>query len=265
MVTKGSYTIDGFADPQLEMDRLKRQAQAVVALESAVLKESGLSERDRILELGCGPGYVSDLLVRLASQGSLVAVDNNGALLAQVLSSISQPPEGGVCPVLARGDNLPLREQSIDFAYARFLLQHVPAPELIIKEAFRVLAAGGRLCVVDSDDGLVVSYPGDPRLTAVLEGAQTAQTGSGGDRLVGRKLYSMLHRAGFRQVEARILSLTSSQIPFEVLFNILFGFKASLAGKVAEMRVLYDELKPKVEAGDFLLAGGVFIVTGIKD
>lgn len=264
MVVKGSYTIGSFADPQGEMDRLKSQANAVMALESSVLRESGLSERDRVLELGCGPGFVSDLLASIASQGSLVAVDNNSKLLGLVRSNITHPPAGGVYPVLARGDRLPLQERSVDFAYARFLLQHVPAPEAVIEEALRILAPGGRLCVIDSDDGLVVNYPQDQRLMDVLDAALAAQTESGGDRLIGRKLYSMLHHAGFERVQAKILSLTSSQIPFEVLFNILFGFKASLAGKAAEMRALYDELKPRAEGGEFLLAGGVFIVTGIK-
>jgi len=263
-MSTGSYNFDLLNDPVFQAERLRQQAEAVRSIEAGILRSAGIQSGHDVLELGCGPGFVSDLLAELASEGSLSVVEPSATLLAQVANNVRNKPAGGLYPIQAFGDNLPVPDDSIDFSYARFVLQHIPQPGTVISEIYRTMRSGGHFCAVDSDDGLVVFYPEEPRVTQLLRTAQTMQAEKGGDRFIGRKLQSMMIKAGFANVKSRILALTSSELPFDVLFNILLGYKASLLGDAIDIKQLFDDLSQEVMGGRQLIAGGVFIVTGEK-
>lgn len=260
----GSYHFEALGNADFQAQRLAQQAQATRAIEQNILRAAGLQEDHDVLEIGSGPGHVSDLLAALAPLGSLHAVEPSETLASQIKSQVRTAPARGLFVHQTTGDALPLPDQSIDFAYARFVLQHLPDVSAVLTEVRRVLRPGGRLCLVDSDDGLVIIHPEEPRLSQILAQAQQAQASQGGDRFIGRKLQSLLLANGFSDARSRIASLTSTELPFSVLFNILFGYKASHMGHDLDFRALADSLVDEVKSGQRLIAAGVFIVTGAK-
>lgn len=263
-MSTGSYDFETLNDTGFQTERLRQQAQAVRSIEVGILRSAGIQPGHDVLELGCGPGFVSDLLAELAPEGSLYVVEPSTTLLSQVEGNVRNKPARGLFQIQAYGDRLPMLDSSIDFSYARFVLQHIPQPETVISEIHRVMRPGGHFCAVDSDDGLVVFYPEDPRVNQVLHMAQITQVAKGGDRFIGRKLPNMMTEAGFVNVKSHILALTSSELPFDVLFNILLGYKASLLGDAIDIKQLFQDLSDQVANGRQLVAGGVFIVTGEK-
>lgn len=263
-MSMGSYNFETLNDADFQAERLRQQAQAVRGIEAGILRSAGIQPGHDILELGCGPGFVSDLLAELAPDGSLTVVEPSPVLLAQVENNVCKKPARGLFQIQAYGDCLPIPDSGIDFSYARFVLQHIPQPEKVVSEIYRVMRSGGRFCAVDSDDGLVIFHPEDPRVSQLLHSAQTAQSKKGGDRFIGRKLPNMMTEAGFINIKSHILALTSSELPFNVLFNILLGYKASLLGDAIDIKQLFQDLSEQVESGHQLVAGGVFIVTGEK-
>ncbi len=263
-MSTGSYDFDTLNDTAFQAERLRQQALAVRTIESSLLRAAGLQSSHDVLEIGSGPGFVSDLLAELASEGSLHAVEPSATLLGQVRGNVSKPPKGGLFTHQAFGNDLPLAEASIDFAYARFVLQHVAGAQAVVDEVHRVLRPGGRFCAVDSDDGLVIFHPQEERVQQLMQKAQAIQQEQGGDRFIGRKIPEMMHAAGFARVTTRIVSLTSSELPFAVLFNILLGYKASLLGADVDMARLHQDLAAEVAAGRRLIAAGVFVVSGEK-
>ncbi|MDO9190506.1 MAG: methyltransferase domain-containing protein [Sulfurimicrobium sp.] len=263
-MSTGSYNFETLNDSDFQAERLRQQAEAVRGMEIGILRSAGIQSGHDVLELGCGPGFVSDLLAELAPEGSLTVVEPSPILLAQVADNIRNKPARGLLRIQAYGDCLPIPEASMDFSYARFVLQHIPQPETVISEIHRTLRSGGRFCVVDSDDGLVVFYPEDPRVNQLLRTAQTTQAEKGGDRFIGRKLPNMMAKAGFVNINSRVLALTSSELPFNVLFNILLGYKASLLSDAIDIKQLFQDLSEQVASGCQLIAGGVFIITGEK-
>lgn len=263
-MSTGSYNFETLSDAGFQTERLRQQAQAVRGIEAGILRSAGIQPGNDVLELGCGPGFVTDLLAELAPEGSLYAVEPSPTLLAQVEGNVRNKPARGLFPIQAYGDRLPVPDGSIDFSYARFVLQHIPHPDTVVSEIHRVIRPGGHFCAVDSDDGLVVFHPEDPRVSQVLRAAQATQEDKGGDRFIGRKLPHMMTKAGFVNVKSRILALTSSELPFDVLFNILLGYKASLLGDAIDIKQLFQDLSEQVASGRQLVAGGVFIVTGEK-
>lgn len=263
-MSTGSYNFESLNDADFQTERLLQQSQAVRGMEAGILRAAGIQAGHDVLEVGCGPGFVSDLLAELAPQGSLHAVEPSPTLLAQVEANVRHKPAGGLFMHQAFGDALPLADACIDFSYSRFVLQHVPRPQAVVREVHRVMRPGGRFCAVDSDDGLVIFHPEEPRVNEVLRTAQSIQAGQGGDRFIGRKLQGMMGEAGFVNVKSRILALTSSELPFPVLFNILLGYKVSLLGDAIDMGKLFDDLSADVAAGRRMVAAGVFIVSGEK-
>lgn len=261
-MSTGSYQFEALNDARFQTQRLQQQAQAVRGMEAAILRGAGIQPAHDVLEIGSGPGFVSDLLAELAPLGSLHAVEPSPTLIAELPGNVRQPPARGLFAHQAFGDALPLDDQTIDFSYTRFVLQHVPKPDAVVQEVFRVTRPGGRFCAVDSDDGLVLFHPPEPRVDHVLSSAQAIQARQGGDRFIGRKMQEMMQRAGFTNVKTRVMMLTSSELPFPVLFNILLGYKASLLGDTLDLPRLFEDLSADVAAGRRLVAAGVFIVSG---
>lgn len=261
-MTTGSYQFEALENTEFQTQRLLQQAQAVRGLEANLLRNAGIQPAHDVLEVGSGPGFVTDLLAELAPQGCVHALEPSPTLLAQIERNVTHRPAKGLFVHQGYGNAIPLPDQSVDFSYARFVLQHVPQPQSVAADVFRVTRAGGRFCVVDSDDGLVLFHPEESRVSRLLADAQAAQASQGGDRFVGRKLQDLLRQAGFCNIRTRVLTLTSTELPFPVLFNILLGYKASLLGDAVDARALFEDLSADVAAGRRLVVAGVFIVTG---
>lgn len=261
-MTSGSYQFEALGNAEFQTRRLQQQALAVRGLEATLLRNAGIEPTHDVLEIGSGPGFITDLLAELAPQGSVHALEPSPTLLAQIGLNVQQQPAKGLFIHQGLGHAIPLPAESIDFSYARFVLQHVPQPQQVVADVYRVTRPGGRFCAVDSDDGLVLFHPEEPRVSRLLADAQAEQARQGGDRFVGRKLQALLLQGGFVNVKARVLTLTSTELPFPVLFNILLGYKVSLLGDAVDARALYEDLAADVAAGRRLVVAGVFIVTG---
>ncbi|MCW8889133.1 MAG: methyltransferase domain-containing protein [Sedimenticola sp.] len=261
---RGSYKIDSMDDPQGELSRLKRQGELFKEIETRTLRQCGLKNSDSVLELGCGPGFVTKILAEIANEGALISVDNDPDLLSQLNSSEFIKPKKGFRSIEASADSLPLEDDWSDFSYARFLLQHVTTPQSVVNEAYRCTKPGGLFCAVDSDDGLILHYPEDKAIDQFLSNAQSKQIEYGGDRFIGRKLFNSFKCAGFENIKASVLSLTTTEVPPEILFGILFGYKSTLVGDSDNIKAFLASLTKRAEHGDLLLSAGVYIVVGQK-
>jgi SAM-dependent methyltransferase len=90
-----------------------------------------------VLEVGCGTGlFLSKLRAR-----KRIGCDFSQGLLTQFKKE-------DIILVQADAEHLPFRENSFDVVYSINLLEHVPHPELAIREANRVLKKGGKLIII---------------------------------------------------------------------------------------------------------------------
>ena len=98
------------------------------------------------LDIGCGTGRYTRLLRALLPGGSLlVASDVSAAMLAQ-LKAASHGHAGGVVPLLAAAEQLPLRTASLDVVTAFNCVHHFDLGRFLSAVA-RVLAPGGQLFI----------------------------------------------------------------------------------------------------------------------
>jgi SAM-dependent methyltransferase len=234
-----SYQLGALADPQAELERLERQARVAQAMEIAWLRQLGIAPDARVLDVGCGPGFMSEALAELVPDGRVVGVDADLDLLREGRRRLAGASRGNVRFVHASVDDLPIESATSDIAYARFLFQHLPRPVAALREIGRVVAPGGRVVVVDTDDGGLVLHPQPEGLPALLAASRKAQSRRGGDRTVGRKLRAHMVAAGLERVRVEVVPFTSDQVGMAAFLDICLGFKSHIieAGELSPQSV----------------------------
>jgi SAM-dependent methyltransferase len=126
-----------------------RMARANAALNSWTLSLLDLQPADRVLELGCGPGYALRQAAELASEGLIGGIDHSPAALRQARSRNRAAIRAGRVE-LRQGDvsePLPYESACFDAAYAVQLLYFLSDPLPVLRELRRVLRPDGRLAM----------------------------------------------------------------------------------------------------------------------
>jgi len=107
----------------------------------------GLIHGRRIVDLGCGNGRLAR---RLAAAGNRVTgVDSSEEQIRAARESANDPGAEAPAFILAPMEHTGLPEASFDIVVISQALHHAAEPQQAIREAHRLLAAGGRLLVLD--------------------------------------------------------------------------------------------------------------------
>ena len=233
-----SYAFADFADHEEEIERLSLQATVVASLEFPALEEAGLRDGLTVLDLGSGPGVLSAALTRRFPAVNVVGVEPEPSLRETAEALAVRQGTAERCQfVHGTAQRIPLPADSVDFAYARLLFQHLGEPEIALRELARVVRPGGVVCVMDADDGSIMIHPPVPEWERLEPAIREVQAGMGGDRLVGRKLQGLLAGVGLEGVMVQQLHVTPQSIGAGPFFEIGFGFKRELLSRGS----LWDE------------------------
>lgn len=104
-----------------------------------------VDERWTVGDLGCGTGQVASALAPFVAR--VIAVDRSGEMLQAARRRLRDSPSVEV----RRGEleALPIADHELDAATLLLVLHHLPDPSAALREAHRVLKAGGRLVIAD--------------------------------------------------------------------------------------------------------------------
>lgn len=229
----GSYKVDEYADSTGEILRLKAQAKGGFALEKPVFDRTGMDKAHRILDAGCGPGFVALEVARAYQPEVLHGVDIDPKLIEiadEQLSIMTDEEKQGLENIeleFKTGSvySLPCSDADYNMVYSRFVLQHLDDPMKALTELKRVVKPGGRVLIEDIDDGMLFLDPEPGGYRAVQDTAEKLQSEWGGDRRIGRKLHRYLRESGFEDIRILQLPVTSKKLGMEAFIGLAYGFK----------------------------------------
>lgn len=217
MTAAGSYDKHAsHRDVTAEIQRLAAQARFGWDKESRTLSWFGLEDSMSVLELGSGPGFITEQLLDLVPSSPITCLEIDPALLTQAEHYLYDKANHRVRFVEGSVMDTHLEGNQFDVAYARFLFQHLPDPNGAAKEIWRVLKPGGKLIIKDIDDELFGLFqPPIPQLSLVIEKFGQAQATRGGNRRIGRSLWRILETAGFCNLDLEVLAGHSDKVGVE--------------------------------------------------
>jgi ubiquinone/menaquinone biosynthesis C-methylase UbiE len=111
-----------------------------------LLEASGLKKGQRILEVGCGPGYFTIPAAKIVGhEGFVYAVDVHPRAIERVQRKIEKEGISNVMPILTNASGTGLPDHSIDLAFVFGLRYIAGGLENLVAELHRVLNNGGIL------------------------------------------------------------------------------------------------------------------------
>jgi ubiquinone/menaquinone biosynthesis C-methylase UbiE len=155
-----------------------------------------LTPRDRLLDVGTGPGTITVDLAERLSEGWVTGIDSAEAA---VEATRELGAERGVSRITVEVGNvyaLAYDDDSFDVAHAHQVLQHLSDPVAALAEMRRVVRSGGLVAARDADYDAMTWYPADPRLDRWLEIYRAVAHANGAEPDAARHLLAWAHAAG---------------------------------------------------------------------
>jgi ubiquinone/menaquinone biosynthesis C-methylase UbiE len=212
MSDSGSYNLPASQHAaQAEIERLAAQAHSGWDKEARTLSWFGLKDGMSVLELGSGPGFITEQLLTLLPTSPITCVEIDRTLLDRAAQHLPNNANQRVRFVEGSVMDTHLESDQFDFAYARLLFQHLRDPIGAAREIWRVLKPGGKLVIYDIDDELFGLFqPPLPEFAPVLAAFGQGQAARGGNRHIGRGLWRVLNAASFGNIDLEVVASHSA-------------------------------------------------------
>jgi ubiquinone/menaquinone biosynthesis C-methylase UbiE len=147
-----------------------------------------LARTDKVLEIGCGPGYFSRAIAVAVPQGSLVLLDLQFAMLEIARQRL--PEFANIHFTQGDASSLPFPDTSFDAALLVLVLGEVPDKDRCIAEVARVLVCGGSVTFAESRRDSDFIPIGKLQARAVKHGLELAERHGPGWEYTARFLKS---------------------------------------------------------------------------
>ena len=181
-----------------EQERLYEQARF---LEQKVYEGVDFSRQTRVLELGCGVGAQTEILLRRFPDLRIDGIDSAPAQIERAKQRLA--------PFVAReqvqfgvGDalHLPYPARNFDGAFLCWFLEHVQEPVAILAELRRVLQPGAIVYLTEVMNATFYVHPYSPATLKYWDAFNDHQRELNGDPYVGAKLGNYLLASGFQDL-----------------------------------------------------------------
>src|SRR3954447_19859970 len=188
-----------------QLEAFYRTADAV-RRRSLVRTALGASPGERILDVGCGPGfYCAELVEEVGSAGKVVGLDSSPQMLE--LAARRCGDHDNVELHEANATSLPVEDAAFDGAVCVQVLEYVRDTAVGLSELYRVLRPGGRVVIWDVDWATVSWHSSD---AARMERGLAAWDGDLAHSPLPRAPASAMRSAGFEGVEMEAHSFASA-------------------------------------------------------
>jgi SAM-dependent methyltransferase len=240
-------------------DQLYDWPEPIVAM---VLDRLDAKPGQVVVDLGCGPGYVTRAIARrVGESGHVHGVELNLDFVhrARAIAETSGVDRWTTIHHVT-DDRIPLEDQTVDRVLAKNVLEYVPDLTATLADMKRVLRPGGRATAVDSDWGFLVIEPLTPdEVREVFTAAAPAFK----EPYVGRKLRGEFVAVGFSDVTVEVQVLQDEQGGFRGIIESMLGYAQTFEriskARAADVLGCLDEA---IAEGTYLAIVPQFVVSG---
>ena len=149
-----------FGDNELAARRLAVVAEVFEATSRTLLASSIRDGAPIVLDLGCGPGYTTRLLVQVSRPQRVLGLDRSARFVDLARELTAEP---SVEFAVHDATEMPLPAAPVDALYARLLLAHLPDPLALVERWITQLRPGGVLVLdeveaIEAPPGVLRDY-----------------------------------------------------------------------------------------------------------
>lgn len=192
-----NYTLTGSKE---EDSRIETQAKLLYGGQSFI--EPYLKPGIRVLEVGCGTGFMASLAAKKSAEVVGVDSDSNRIEKARALYRDTQK---NLILKVADANRLPFPDDSFDLSYSRFVLMHVRDPILAIREMARVTRPGGCLVIHEGIHNALWLRPYQPNFETLFGTWKTLMEEKKQDHSLGLRLFEYFHTIGLLDTKVQYL------------------------------------------------------------
>jgi ubiquinone/menaquinone biosynthesis C-methylase UbiE len=181
-----------------EKQRLIEQAK--FWQDSLILREVDFPPGSKILEIGCGVGAVLGIIGQNYPDVKLAGIDLDSSQIDFARNYLNSLNLHSVDLKIGDATKLPWNNNSFDYVYGIWILEHIKNPLPILKEAFRVLKPGGKIILNETDLMTLLVYPDSEDYT-YLQRTFFELLNYTGNAYIGRMLGFLLRESGFTDIK----------------------------------------------------------------
>lgn len=182
-----------------EQERLFAQA---LILKDSVFRGVHFSDSKHILEVGCGVGAQSEVLLSLFPKVKITAIDISKSQVAKAESYYSKHPmKDQINFRVADATQLPFEDSIFDGVFLCWILEHLSDPVGALKEIRRCMIPGTPIFLNEVFSQLVYFSPNTPATDEYWDKYTRLQKQMAGNPDLGGHLGNLLSQAGFQSIQ----------------------------------------------------------------
>jgi len=236
----------------------------VRAQRAETIRQLGLSAGERVLDIGCGPGYLCESMAQLVGpDGAVVGIDVSTDLIAVCNR---QKASEWISYAIGNATELGHPDASFDAVVCTQVAEYVPDVDRVLREAFRVLRPGGRTIIVATDWDAVVWHSDDQaRMASVM---RSWETHCAHPRLP-RSMASRLIKSGFHLDGASIFPILNLRYDDDSYSKGLARGIRDFVGRkddvsAADLNAWHDEFARLAGAGQYFFSSNRYLFRASK-
>ena len=188
-----------------EQERLLAQAQSYEPHARRLLDQIQVQPSWRVLDIGCGPIGILDLLSeRVGAQGEVLGLEREPRFAEMARAEIAKRGLRNVRIVQADALISGLEKNSFDVVHERLVMLNVSAREQLLSEMISLTRSGGTIVLEEIDNVSWLCHPAHPSWDIFRDTFHTIFHANGGNGFMGRAIPGMLRAAGIKDVQVKI-------------------------------------------------------------